>query len=87
MVKAKKQNEGKFHQATKGITIHTVDVKGCRMLESSECAQLQHQHQRVRGTCCLHPPVVALRAIQERRGWTAAITRHTSGGGCGLLVQ
>lgn len=35
----------------------------------------------------LHPPVVALRAIQERRGWTAAITRHTSGGGCGLLVQ
>lgn len=52
MVKAKKQNEGKFHQAIKGITIHTVDVEGCGMLESSECAQLQHQPAR--GTCCIH---------------------------------
>jgi len=43
MVKAEKQNEGKFHQAIKGITIHSVDVMGCGMLESSECAQLQHQ--------------------------------------------
>lgn len=52
MIKAKKQSEGKFHQAIKGIMIHTVDEKGCGMLESSGCAQLQHQ--RVWGTCCIH---------------------------------
>ncbi|KAG1973366.1 hypothetical protein F2P79_000807 [Pimephales promelas] len=50
MVKAEKQNEGKFHQAIKGITIHSVDVMGCGMLESSECAQLQHQKSETNGT-------------------------------------